>query len=383
MTTEQFQNEFGKAKLYHASKHAKTLIPTGCSDEIYKQYEIKKEYMITINHLVAVTIYCNYSQLCYEFRKTFRKDESKETDQRNINLDTTSCNFQILLNMRRQAYLSFQQKGQESNDCFKQKHRNFYHLSKYLHEAVTVYSKLTAYGKDKIFYHGINEEMLFEQFGGAMNQPLSTTTSEQVAINFSEHKGLVLVLNANPMSAYFDCVWVSDFSNEKEKLFFFCPDGLHFINIINVTTGIRFDFGPCIKGLSMIEKCTNGIAFQESNEISSKMLNEWKMQKQFAVENYKPMYITQLRPTQYGAKEISNKLQILTKTMIEHQLSKFNKENATKYKRFNSLHGYVDNLLHNMCIKKNAVHINWHLMNIKVLNKYDKGYQGYYFLKKK
>eukprot|EP01084_Bolivina_argentea_P086165 155745_1 len=69
MTMLQFITEFKKAKMHYNSYYCKQYI------RIHDTYRIQ----LSIEHLLAVLIYCNYSELQFNFSKTYRKIASNES----------------------------------------------------------------------------------------------------------------------------------------------------------------------------------------------------------------------------------------------------------------------------------------------------------------
>eukprot|EP01084_Bolivina_argentea_P137687 242493_1 len=84
-------------------------------------------------------------------------------------------------------------------------------------------------------YHGLDKPFLFKEFLSHFNAPTSTTPDLLCAVNFSKEKGIILALrNANDAFAknaivsqfmkdqtrYVDVSWISDFSHEKEYLYY-------------------------------------------------------------------------------------------------------------------------------------------------------------------
>eukprot|EP01083_Nonionella_stella_P088865 247908_1 len=377
LTYQQWENELNKALLYkdRAQRH---IVEFGHSDEILKQYEIMKGAPIPMQHLIAVIIYCGYDNICREFRTTFRRLEVDDSSYKTSdNEPFPQQNFITWLDNKQRRQFGSDHKGLESDESLKERHRCFYHFARYLHEAVTFYSKeiAFAYGRSKTFYHGISEKLLFDELGGQMNQPLSTTAQFVVAMRFAEDN-MVLTLNAHPRANCFDCAWISDYPGEREYLFFSCPEGLHFANITIASSNPCAHFPLEVQALRVIDKFSNGIAYEEDNKISAKMLRAWVNAKQSG--RWETLH-GKTEPVAYGAQGIHPKIQRVTNALIEHEL---NRSNPDDYGRCD-MHSYIERLLHNICIKKNALHINWTLMNAKIINKYDKGYQGYLFLKER
>eukprot|EP01084_Bolivina_argentea_P146127 255956_1 len=126
-------------------------------------------------------------------------------------------------------------------DCnFKKRHSNFHHFAKHLFESVNVFvrhPKPNASANNwtnKRYYHGATSEFLFDSMKCSMHQPFSTTMSLPVAANFASHgdeEGVVLEINSEPFTRYFECRHLSNFPKELEVLFI---ENFHPVMIQNI-----------------------------------------------------------------------------------------------------------------------------------------------------
>eukprot|EP01084_Bolivina_argentea_P237981 399844_1 len=213
LSEEQFESELHKAQIHYASRHCKQImtdyeIAFSTEDEIALSTEDGSEFSLQVYHLLAIMIYCNYDVLSYEFSKTYRRITKNEDIKSIAN-----------------------------------RHSNYYHLGKYLMEVIRSLNYLkiahaydyTKYSytywrfelKNKLIYkqlyHGINQELLFPlhaPWHTDMFVPLSTTTELAVSAHFSTPNGMIIELSVPcSLTSFFDCTWLSDYSNEKEHLF--------------------------------------------------------------------------------------------------------------------------------------------------------------------
>eukprot|EP01084_Bolivina_argentea_P065419 119243_1 len=141
--------------------------------------------LMTADHISSIILYCGFTTLSYEFSKTFRKIDESE--------DIETC---------------------------KQRNREYAHLSKLLLETVNIFGYVGNKECPK-YYTGINNAMIFNSFSGSFSSPTSTSAQIEVAWRFAGVKGIVLHLRPmdNSMN-YFNCSWLSCFSEEDERLVF-------------------------------------------------------------------------------------------------------------------------------------------------------------------
>eukprot|EP01084_Bolivina_argentea_P046537 85711_1 len=188
VSISQFNAELKKANLHYQSSYRK---------------RNKNWATISIQHIVSLMVYCNFTKLQYCFSKTYRDD----------------------------AY---------------QNHSNFYFMGKYLKQAVNEFGTKISAGTVKTFYHGITEKLLFPKCIGFcsninhaiyINAPLSTSCSFAVAVNFcNNNNGLAIEFNAPKNKStvkYFPCAWLSDYANESEYLFIQNAEPLQIHHIVD------------------------------------------------------------------------------------------------------------------------------------------------------
>eukprot|EP01083_Nonionella_stella_P023788 65789_1 len=198
LTIQQFEMEFKKANMYQNTHFCKS----------------KFDESFTINHILSLLLYCNYTNIQYDFSKTYRDNKGRD-------------------------------------------HQEFYHWGLYLNEAVKVFGTRMCDGNIDTLYHGISKRLLFNLFvpgmeGLQLGCPLSTTYNLAVAVHFAySNSGLVLEFcdgSAKTQSTsprYFSVAWLSDFPNECECIFVQnspSSDSLIIYNIINVRSGMEYKF---------------------------------------------------------------------------------------------------------------------------------------------
>eukprot|EP01084_Bolivina_argentea_P055054 100952_1 len=167
----QFNGEHKKAIIHYQCDYRKQMFPD-----------------ITLNEILSLMVYANFTNLQYEFTKTYREKCGKD-------------------------------------------HTHFYHLGKYLKQAVHAYGteirngNINEFVNDNVkgFYHGIGQKLQFPHIIGERGIgvkilcPLSTSSSFSVATNFTNaNNGLIIEISTNWSKAkYFSVAWLSDY-NEQE-----------------------------------------------------------------------------------------------------------------------------------------------------------------------
>eukprot|EP01084_Bolivina_argentea_P256249 431343_1 len=283
-----------------------------------------------INHLVVIIIYCSTDQFQSKFSSTYR---SSENDHRN------------------------------DLAAIKQRHSNFHHFAKHMKEAIEVFGMEYQHGTIKRMYHGIDKQMVFDGMKPQIFAVLSTTSTQSVAIQFSDNSGLVLEMIPSINLKYFDCSWLSRFSNENECLFIGGLQPIHIISILNAFTGKFFE--EYIKALRIIHSMIDGLLYEDDCSII------------LDINTNKTHYISLLDGNYNGINKNIKKLVI---RLIEHQCSK---SNPKKYAKFLNLHPYADRLCDQFFNSQTQMSLSWQQLNIDILKKYDRknsGYIGYSFL---
>eukprot|EP01084_Bolivina_argentea_P165820 288000_1 len=334
LTYKQWLNAYSKAQIYEQSRYGKMIVADTKYDKTpgnnTQLFGIPDDTPISASHLCSLVVYCAYSVLAFKLRETCRRLNKNEKDK-----------------------------------DFKKRHSRFYHLSKNITEAVRVFSEERIETDSSIFYHGISQQMLFNSMECKMFQPFSTTTSWEVAVAFATTDGMVLGINCEPLERYFDCRWISDFSNEKESLFISSHAVLTITNIINIPQQIEFE--PFVKAISIIDRCTQSLFTDDNNYmVRTNMLNK-------ALESEEDLDVFNQPTVLYGGHEIHAVSKLLAIQLIKHEL------NITKIK---DIHPYINKLFHNVCLYKTLITINWVSLCVEMTAKYSSGgYQGYLFLK--
>eukprot|EP01084_Bolivina_argentea_P102716 183991_1 len=209
----QFDNEYANAIINYNSRKRR------------QQYS-----RLDISHILAVVFYCNYDELQRKFSKTYRME----------------CESQ---------------------------HPNFYHWGKLLKTAVHQHGTQIENSPYKHFYHGDDKKLLPAQIVGRKGIgvkiycPLSTSTTLEVAINFTcQNNGLITEFGGKE-TKYFSCSWLSAYPSEHECLFIQNENTLQIVNIKDPETGCNYKL--ILDALEIIDEIVTD-QFLEVNSISAK-----------------------------------------------------------------------------------------------------------------
>ena len=152
-----------------------------------------KAMTLSMEHLFAVILYCDFGALCTAFSATFRLQ--------NVFEDINSL---------------------------KSRHSKFAHFGRLLVETVLDFG-INGYVHDENpsaqtgpFFCGLNYPLNFGSYAIILSGPCSTSTQRSVALNFAKSKGVIMTLNNDNGGArnqcFFDCSWISNYFEESERL---------------------------------------------------------------------------------------------------------------------------------------------------------------------
>eukprot|EP01084_Bolivina_argentea_P249732 418205_1 len=208
----------------YAYKKANRLIKTfPAKNTKAKRFGVLNEKMnitennpLRINHLLAMVFYCDFDELCLQFRKTYRSINRTETIKE-----------------------------------IKKRHCVFGNWGKLLFEVVKLYGDPAS--THKTYYHGLNTSFLFAKFLVFFASPLSTSTNSVVANNFATINGIIIALQPQVGYTSFDVSWCSRFGQENETLFF----GIECL-IENIIFDGLFNHKCEMKALLLMQQLLNG-----------------------------------------------------------------------------------------------------------------------------
>eukprot|EP01084_Bolivina_argentea_P219678 372524_1 len=165
----------------------KTISGNGNHEEIY---DIKTGDCITMEHLLSIKLYTDFSWLCTIFCKCFRLTKISSNQYERI-------------------------------QSLERRNEKVANMARYLIESVRCYGQRLRNKKTK-YYRGIETKFIFKQFISRFHVPLSTTIDLSIAIGFADgSNGLVMELRRHHRFLFaLNCSIFSAFDHEKEYLFF-------------------------------------------------------------------------------------------------------------------------------------------------------------------
>ena len=158
---------------------------------------------VSFNHLLALCLYTDFSDLCTDFSKSFRRIDNYE-----------------------------------SLESVKVRNRNYHFMGKYLRECVELFGDYNhKYSNNKLqgpFYSGLSFVAKFDFTDISLCAPTSTSREAAVAHRFTGDGHGILIEFANHIHELrgFSCEWISQYKEESEVLFM---GGSNRIRIIGVT----------------------------------------------------------------------------------------------------------------------------------------------------
>eukprot|EP01083_Nonionella_stella_P085609 237425_1 len=225
-----------KARQHIHSHHVKQTKAAGGDWMRFCKFDIEEGTSLSIENLMCLITYCDYTELCTEFKSTFRST-----------------------------------KRFESLTEIKQRNREYWWLSKILRETVQVFGN-NKEGRDYgskwrnvtgPFYCGMSFVMAIPEFNIRLCAPTSTSTVRAIATKFTQGKqGMIIRVNNNgdALSARylrcFQCAWISRFKEEAECLFFGGDYRIRIESIMVMRT--RENFRKPLESLFYFDAMING-----------------------------------------------------------------------------------------------------------------------------
>eukprot|EP01083_Nonionella_stella_P279631 951219_1 len=164
------------------------------------KYGIKVNEPMHIEHVLCIKFYCNYSNHCEKFRRSYRKMDVSDT----------------------------------KDDIIRRHCNNYYWFGRFLTTAIEFWGHIPS--KSEKIFHGLTGKFVFDHFSTVYEIPTSTTCAITVAQNFScGDAGIVLKLSPKYSdevnnSRCLDVSALSEYEKERERLF----AGMTVLSIINI-----------------------------------------------------------------------------------------------------------------------------------------------------
>eukprot|EP01083_Nonionella_stella_P277251 942521_1 len=211
-----------------------------------------KRLKLSMNHLLSIIFYTDYSVLCERFSQTYRRKTPHE----------------------KWSHVA-------------QRHSQYYHWGLLLKESVESFGKVAKGNTHKLrkkntFYHGLNQELAFTTFVAQFYGPTSFTNQLGVAQSFAKGRGMILSLQPHRKypSVYFDCKWLSAHPAESEKLFIGGQNPLNIYTIITISNP-QTNHRKCLVAMMHISQMI-GV---ESTDVKLKFKTEHEAYVRMLIEN--------------------------------------------------------------------------------------------------
>ena len=164
----------------------------------FLHYDIPPRSPLRAHHLYALILYCDFSDYCFEFGRSFRK-----------------------------------MKWSENIGDVKKRNAKFYFVSRYLREAVQ-YFGIHGFKEKGPFFTGMSCVLNIPSFSVSFNGPTSTSKQKVVATLYADDNGMVVVLDnrrghTHDISIVYFCTFLSDeYESEYEDTsnLFPCPPSI-------------------------------------------------------------------------------------------------------------------------------------------------------------
>ena len=182
--------------------------------------QIPRGSQMSVEHLFAIILYCDFGTIAAEFTGTFRLFDAVE-----------------------------------SVGSLTKRHSKFAHFGRLLTELVldfgvngvrwTEEKQMERFDFERgPFYCGMNKVLNVESFAICLKGPCSTSVLRIVALNFATEKGVILKINNDGVHAqrqcFFDCSWISKYPEESERLWIAGQKCLRIESIIIVKNNLNY-----------------------------------------------------------------------------------------------------------------------------------------------
>eukprot|EP01084_Bolivina_argentea_P295273 508299_1 len=226
----QFQISMNKAEKFIQTTKAKQTILCRSVWNDPLEYGIKNnEYIhISLEQLLVIIIYCDWTDLCSKFGESFRKKSLCESME---SVKNRNKEFAICSRLLRESVEYFGDRG-------------FGEL-KYLTDSIPrplIQRRLNIYNEIRgPFFCGLSFLMVMPHINIELCGPTSTSLQIEVAARFAGAYGTLLQLNNNGTQYHgqltgFPCSWVSQYPQEDEIIFCGGGNKIQIESVINMIT---------------------------------------------------------------------------------------------------------------------------------------------------
>ena len=277
MTPNQYESSMNKATKLMTSKLAKKMKSQDHGTSLH--YDIPDGALLTIQHLLAVILYTDWSDLSREFTATFRKKQSYESLSSIKRRNREFANWSKLLREAVQLYGAegFEGDLNDKVDIRWNKKRN--------RQVGPFFCGMSAVLKGmsfKITYIRLTVCYLVPELNIKLCGPTSTSTSRQAAMTFAGNNGMLLKLDYSYefdnhyCVRSFDCVGFSNFVHESECLFMGGHHTIRIVDILNMKT--NQSYSEILEPLYYFDSIVKGQLFNEDeeNQIASQKALKYK-----------------------------------------------------------------------------------------------------------
>eukprot|EP01084_Bolivina_argentea_P134146 236682_1 len=235
LTDEQYYETYNKAQFWNKA----VMVKAKNIGNKNKLLNIKPGEQWTVNHIIALMVYCNFTYLQFKFKQHCRPYDN------------------------------------ESMESFRERNSEIGHWSRYLMECGLIYGdKMNA---TDTLYTGLTCKLLFNSLNANFYCPLSTTPQLIVAQKFCKtNNGMIIKLQrANETTMNFNVSYLSDFPTEDERLI--VGQSLTIMNILlleNLDNDKNVSLTQWILALHLFEKIVSGLFFVFDKELMNKQVQK-------------------------------------------------------------------------------------------------------------
>eukprot|EP01084_Bolivina_argentea_P160388 279298_1 len=195
-----------KATNYMDTAKVKGLASVSCRKNVVEIDTVKQVveiYNVSIAHLHAIILYCDWTDLCTHFSATYRRKNQFEK------IKAVTCRhskYHYLGKLLAQLVHRFGSNGEGSIDTRFE------------------FFRTTSASEKGPFYCGLSVMLHMGSFAMYLKGPCSTTKDIEVSMNFAKREGIIMQLQNDILSEgkrcrFWNCAWTSTYAEENERLF--------------------------------------------------------------------------------------------------------------------------------------------------------------------